>query len=66
MSEIARGKWPFCAPTKNNLDDAKIFPFNDPNVEHTTNKGIIQVKYPSILSPNVCSKNIKSQKIGSN
>lgn len=44
MKEIARGKWPCFAPTKNNLDEANMLPFSEPNVEHTTNKGIIHRK----------------------
>lgn len=42
INEIAAGKWPFLAPTKNKRDEAKMAPFNDPNVEHATNKGINQ------------------------
>lgn len=53
MSEIAAGKCPFRAPTKNNRELAKIAPFNDPNVEQATNNGINQANIPNILSPNV-------------
>lgn len=53
INEIAAGKCPLRAPTKNNREDAKIAPFNDPNVEHATNRGINHEKYPNILIPNV-------------
>jgi hypothetical protein len=54
MSEIAAGKCPFLAPTKNNRLLAKIAPLSDPNVEHATKNGIVQVRnVGSILSPNV-------------
>jgi hypothetical protein len=54
MSEIAAGKCPFLAPTKNNRELAKIAPFSEPNVLQATNSGMIQVrKAGSILSPNV-------------
>lgn len=54
MSEIAAGKCPFLAPTKNNRELAKIAPFSEPNVEHATNKGISHARNAgSILSPNV-------------
>mgnify|MGYP003463293378 CR=1 FL=1 len=54
ISEIAAGKCPFLAPTKNNRELAKIAPLSEPNVEQATNNGIIHVKKAgSILSPNV-------------
>lgn len=53
ISEIAAGRCPFLAPTKNSLELAKIAPFNDPKVEHATNNGISHANIPSILSPNV-------------
>jgi hypothetical protein len=54
IREIAAGKCPFRAPTKNNRELAKIAPFRDPNVEQATKRGIIHVrKAGSILSPNV-------------
>ncbi|KAL0101810.1 hypothetical protein PUN28_019149 [Cardiocondyla obscurior] len=39
---MAVGRCPFRAPTKNNLADAKIAPFNAPKVEHATKNGMIQ------------------------
>lgn len=54
MSDMAAGKCPFLAPTKNKRELAKIAPFREPKVEQATNSGIIQVrKAGSILSPNV-------------
>lgn len=54
ISEIAAGKCPFLAPTKNNRELAKIAPLSEPNVEQATNNGIIHVRNAgSILSPNV-------------
>lgn len=53
INEMAAGKWPLRAPTKNNRDDANMAPFNEPNVEHATNNGITQAKNPSILLANV-------------
>jgi hypothetical protein len=53
ISEIAAGRWPFLAPTKNNRELAKIAPFSDPKVEQATNNGISQANIPSILSPKV-------------
>lgn len=54
ISEIAAGKWPFLAPTKNSRELAKIAPLSEPNVEQATNNGIIQARNAgSILSPNV-------------
>jgi hypothetical protein len=53
ISEMAAGRWPFLAPTKNSLELAKIAPFSDPKVEQATNKGISQANIPSILSPKV-------------
>lgn len=64
INEIAAGKWPFLAPTKKRRDDANIAPFNEPNVEQATNKGINQDMNPNILLPNVtataCDDNISS------
>lgn len=51
--EMAAGKCPFRAPTKNNRDEAKIAPFSDPNVEQATKSGIIQANQPSVLLANV-------------
>lgn len=48
------GKWPFLAPTKKSLAEAKIAPFNAPNVEQATKSGMIQETTPNILLPNVC------------
>lgn len=53
INEIAAGKWPFRAPTKNSLDEAKIAPFNDPKVDAATKIGIVQANHPNIFSPNV-------------
>jgi hypothetical protein len=54
MSEIAAGKWPFLAPTKNNRELANIAPLSEPKVEQATNNGIsIASDAGSILSPNV-------------
>jgi hypothetical protein len=53
IREMAVGRCPFRAPTKNNLDDAKIAPFNAPKVEHATKNGMIQDITPSNLSPKV-------------
>lgn len=53
IKEMAAGKWPFRAPTKNKRDDAKIAPFNEPNVEQATNSGIINANCPNILFANV-------------
>lgn len=53
INEMAAGKWPFLAPTKNRRDEAKIAPFNDPKVEKATNSGIVQANIPNILSPKV-------------
>lgn len=53
MRHMARGRWPALAPTKNNLEDAKMAPFRDPNVEQATKKGIRKENIPNILSPNV-------------
>ncbi len=47
----AFGRCPSLAPTKTNLDAAKIEPFSDPNVEQATNNGIIQAIGPRIRSP---------------
>jgi hypothetical protein len=53
IKEIQAGKCPFLAPTKKRRDEANIAPFNDPKVEHATNKGIRKANIPNILSPNV-------------
>lgn len=53
INEMAAGKCPFLAPTKNRRDEAKIAPFNDPKVEKATNSGIVQANIPNILSPKV-------------
>lgn len=53
INAIAFGKCPSRAPTKNNRAEAKIAPFNDPNVEHATNIGIVKENTPNILFPNV-------------
>lgn len=53
IRDIAAGKCPFLAPTKNRRDEANIAPFNEPNVEHATNNGIIHAAQPSILFANV-------------
>lgn len=53
INEIAAGKWPLRAPTKNRRDEANIAPFNDPNVEQATNNGITHANIPSILFANV-------------
>lgn len=53
ISEMAAGRCPFLAPTKNSRELAKIAPLSDPKVEKATNSGINQANMPSILSPNV-------------
>lgn len=53
INDIAAGKWPLRAPTKNRRDEAKIAPFNEPNVDAATNIGIVQANHPNIFSPNV-------------
>ena len=53
INEIAAGRWPFRAPTKNNRELAKIAPFNEPNVEQATKSGMSHANIPSILSPYV-------------
>lgn len=53
ISDMAAGRWPFLAPTKNRRELANIAPLSDPNVEHATNSGISHANIPSILSPNV-------------
>jgi hypothetical protein len=54
MSDMAAGKCPFLAPTKNNRELANIAPFKLPNVEHATNNGMVHARNAgSILSPNV-------------
>lgn len=53
ISEIAAGRCPFLAPTKNSRELAKIAPFSDPKVEQATNSGISHANIPNILSPNV-------------
>lgn len=47
--DIASGKWPFLAPTKNSLDEAYIAPFKDPKVHKATNSGIIHDMTPRIF-----------------
>lgn len=54
INDIAFGRWPFRAPTKNKRDEANIAPFNAPNVEQATKTGIIQDIDPNNLSPKVC------------
>lgn len=56
IKEMAAGKCPFRAPTKNKRDDAKIAPFKEPKVEHATNNGIINANDPNILFANVTYK----------
>ena len=53
MKAIVRGICPSLAPTKNNLDDAKIPPFTDPKVEQATNRGINQAIGPNKRYPKV-------------
>ena len=53
MKAIVRGICPSLAPTKNNLDDAKIPPFTDPKVEQATNSGINQAIGPNKRYPKV-------------
>lgn len=53
IKAMAVGRCPFRAPTKNNLDDANIAPFNAPKVEHATKNGMIHDITPSNLSPKV-------------
>lgn len=54
ISDIAAGRCPFRAPTKNNRELAKIAPLREPKHDIETNTGIIQVrKAGSILSPKV-------------
>lgn len=53
INDMAAGKCPLRAPTKNKRDDAKIAPFKEPNVEQATNNGITQANRPSILFANV-------------
>lgn len=53
MRQIARGKCPALAPTKNSLEEANIAPFREPNVEQATKNGIRRENIPNILSPNV-------------
>lgn len=50
INEMAAGRWPLRAPTKNNRELAKIAPFNDPKVEQATKSGITHANIPSILS----------------
>lgn len=63
ISEMAAGKWPFRAPTKNRRDDAKIAPFSEPNVEQATNSGITHAKNPNWLLANVTFSNEKQNLI---
>lgn len=53
IRDMAVGRCPFRAPTKNNLDDAKIAPFSAPKVEHATKNGMIHDIKPNNLSPKV-------------
>lgn len=53
IKDIARGRWPFLAPTKNSRDDVYIAPFKEPNVHRATNIDMIQDITPRILSLNV-------------
>lgn len=53
INEIAAGRCPLRAPTKNNRELAKIAPLSEPKVEHATNSGITNANIPNILSPNV-------------
>jgi hypothetical protein len=50
---MAVGRCPFRAPTKNNLEDAKMAPFRAPKVEQATKNGMVHDMTPSILSPKV-------------
>lgn len=56
INEIAAGKWPLRAPTKNKRDDANMAPFNEPNVEQATKSGIIHANMPNIFVANVTWK----------
>lgn len=53
INEMAAGRCPLRAPTKNNRELAKIAPFSEPKVEQATKSGIKNANIPSILSPNV-------------
>jgi hypothetical protein len=53
INEIAAGRCPSRAPTKNNRELAKIAPFKDPKVEQATKSGISHANIPNILSPKV-------------
>jgi len=54
MRDMLRGMCPFLAPTKNNLDEAKIPPLTAPKVEQATKKGMSQRKAdPNNLLANV-------------
>lgn len=53
IKDMAAGKCPFLAPTKNNLELAKIAPLSEPNVEQATKSGMSQANIPNILSPKV-------------
>ena len=53
MKAIVRGICPSLAPTKNNLDDAKIPPLTDPKVEQATNRGINHAIGPNNRYPKV-------------
>ncbi len=48
--------WPLLAPTKNNLEEAKIPPLTAPNVEQATKKGMIQDMTPNNRFPKVWKK----------
>lgn len=53
IRQIARGRCPALAPTKKSLEEAKIAPFKEPNVEQATKNGIRRENVPNILSLNV-------------
>lgn len=53
IKDIANGRCPFRAPTKNNLEEAYMAPFREPNVHNATKSGIIQDIRPSIFILNV-------------
>lgn len=62
MREMAEGRCPLRAPTKNNRDDAKIAPFRAPKVEQATKSGIIQDITPSSLLPKVWKRNNRCER----
>lgn len=61
ISEIASGKCPALAPTKNSRDDAYIAPFKDPNVQRATNIDIIHPQEPSIFSLKVIATAVEDR-----